>query len=86
MWGEISTPQTRVNAKNKTGTEKTPEKTKDNNPVSDVSDRYIVAFIQKDLTEVKERSKRTIKDDNLESLVSTIVKKKLEQNNRVERG
>lgn len=49
-------------------------------------DRYIVAFIQKDLTEVKERSKRTIKDDNLESLVSTIVKKKLEQNNRVERG
>jgi hypothetical protein len=80
----MSTPQTRANtsAKNKTvGAEKmdkTPEKSKDT--MVEVS--KTLTLIQKDLADLKKDLKKTIKEDNLESLVSTIVRKILEQNNK----
>ena len=41
-----------------------------------------LALIQKDLAEVKKDLKQTIKEDNLETIVSTIVRKILDQNNK----
>lgn len=80
----MSTPQTRANTKktDKTGSEKTPEKIPEKNKenMSEVS--RSLRIIQSDLAEVKTELKKTITDDKLESLVSSIVKKIIEQNNK----
>lgn len=81
---KMSTPQTRANTKktDKTGSEKTPEKIPEKNKkkMSEVS--RSLRLIQSDLAEVKTELKKTITDDKLESLVSSIVKKIIEQNNK----
>lgn len=81
---KMSTPQTRANTKktDKTGSEKTPEKIPEKNKenMSEVS--RSLRIIQSDLAEVKTELKKTITDDKLESLVSSIVKKIIEQNNK----
>ena len=74
---KMSTPQTRANsAKGKIAekTEKTPEpeKTRPKDSMTEVSKS--LALIQKDLAEVKKDLKQTIKEDNLETIVSTIVR------------
>ena len=69
----MATPQTRANTKkaDKTSSEKTPEKTKDHTTMSEVS--RSLNLIHKDLAEVKAEMKKTIKEENLESLVSSII-------------
>lgn len=62
------------------GPENTPEQTCDNGTMSEVNKTLIL--IQQDIKEVKMELQKTIKDDKLESLVSSIVKRIVEQNNK----
>lgn len=60
------------------GPENTLEQTCDNGTMSEVNKPLIL--IQQDIKEVKMELQKTIKDDKLESLVSSIVKRIVEQN------
>ena len=80
---KMATPQTRANTKkaDKTSSEKTSEKTnlKDHTTMSEVTQSRSLNLIHKDLAEVKAEMRKTIKEENLESLVSSIVSKIIEQ-------
>lgn len=62
------------------GPENTLEQTCDNVTMSEVNKPLIL--IQQDIKEVKMELRKTIKDDKLESLVSSIVKRIVEQNKK----
>lgn len=61
----------------KTSEKMSPEKTKENSEVSKT-----LTLIQKDLSEMKNELKRTIKDDTLESTITAVVQKLLSENNK----
>lgn len=61
----------------KTCPENTPEETSDNGIMSEVN--KTLSLIQQDIKEVKIELQKTIKDDKLDSLVSSIVKRIVEQ-------
>lgn len=60
-----------------TGPENTPEETSDNGIMSEVN--KTLSLIQQDIKDVKIELQKTIKDDKLDSLISSIVKQIVEQ-------
>jgi nicotinamide mononucleotide adenylyltransferase len=64
----------------KTSEKTSPEKTKEIKETSEVS--KMLTLIQKDLTEMKNELKRTIKDDALEATITAVVQKLLSENNK----